>query len=671
MSIPRRLLISICAAVLAPAVATRAEPARPVSYAKDVKVILAHHCYECHGKGKAKGGLSMLSRESLLKGGKTGAGAVPGKPDESSLIKRLLTKDVDEVMPPPEEPRLNDKQIAVLRQWVAEGLKWDEVKPEALVSKPKNVTPRRFELPAGPGQPVDRILTPYFAKHEVAAKVVDDRTYARRLYLDLVGLPPTPAELDEFLTDTAPPPLKRERLADKLLADTGRYADHWITFWQDHLRDGMMDLGSTDIVRPITPWLLKALKDNRPYDEMVRQLVNPAIPKTAQLTDVTSKQDDDVPLEKDVKVDETDSYGFIQGLRAGLEKPRGDQRWEVQAIQNISQVFLGTNLKCATCHDSFIDYWTMKDTWGLASVYADKPLEVIRCEVPQGVHPAPSFLFAEVGAIDAKAPVAERKKQLAELVTSPKNGRFARTVVNRLWTRLTGVGIVDPVDDMDHPPFSADLLDYLATQLVDNRHDLKRIIRLIVTSQAYQLPAIDPTKAPANIDGVAEFRGPMLRRMTGEQFVDSANFVQGRTGRVWVQKGGRLLEILGRPDRRTVTTGRDHKSSPMQALELLNGPSLFELIYLEPSANVPRSTDTKTALKKEAEKPKPNAKLAALAKLPPKELVTQIYTHALSRPPTEKELAVQLDLLGSRPTPETVGDMLWVVVNLPEFQLIR
>ncbi|HSI35624.1 MAG TPA: PSD1 and planctomycete cytochrome C domain-containing protein [Tepidisphaeraceae bacterium] len=669
MPILRRFLLSLCAVALVPAGSTRAEPVRTVSYAKDVKVILAHHCYECHGKGKTKGGLSMLTRESFLKGGKAGAGAVPGKPDESILVRRLLSKDPDEVMPPADEPRLSAEQIATLKAWVAQGLPWDEIKPEALVSKPKNVTPRRFELPAGQGQPVDRILTPYFAKHEVAVKVVDDRTYARRLYLDIVGLPPMAAELADFLADTSPD--KRARLADKLLADSDRYADHWITFWQDHLRDGMMDLGSTDIVRPITPWLLKALKDNRPYDEMVRQLVNPQVPKNAQLTDVTSKQDDDVPIEKDVKVDDTDSFGFIQGLRAGLEKPRGDQRWEVQAVQNISQVFLGTNLKCATCHDSFIDYWTMKDTWGLASVYADKPLEVIRCEVPQGVHPAPSFLFSEVGAIDAKAPVAERKKQLAELVTSPKNGRFARTVVNRLWTRLMGVGIIDPVDDMDHPPFSADLMDYLATQLVDGGHDLKKIIRLIVTSQAYQLPAIDPKKAPANIDGVAEFRGPMLRRMTGEQFVDAGNAIQGRPTRVWVQKGGRLLEILGRPDRRTVTTGRDHKSSPMQALELLNGPSLYELIYLEPQPNAPRSTDTKTALKKEAEKPKPNAKLAALAKLPPKELITQIYTHALSRPPTDKELAVQMDLLGSTPTPESVGDMLWVVVNLPEFQLIR
>ncbi len=663
------LILSVCALT---ASSSSFGQIAPVSFARDVKSILAHSCYECHGKGKTKGGLSMMSRAELLKGGKNGAVIAPGKSAESAMIKRLLSKDPDEMMPP-EGDRLSEEQVAVLKRWIDQGLVWDELTPEQLAARrPQNVTPRRVAAPAGEGNPIDRILAGYFKANKVApSHLVDNRAFARRLYLDLVGLPPTPEELETFLKDTQPD--KRAQLVARLLADEQRYADHWMTFWQDHLRDGLLDLGSTDIVRPISPWLLHALKTNRPYDQMVRELVNPTIPKDyASLDSNLPTQDDAKGLEKEVKPDEADSFGFIQGLRGGLEKPRGDQRWEVQAVQNISQVFLGSNLKCATCHDSFIDYWTMKDTWGLASVYADKPLEVIRCEMPQGVHPQPSFLFSEVGRIDPSATPAVRRKQLAELVTSPKNGRFSRTIVNRIWCRLMGRGIIDPVDDMDNAPFDADLMDYLATEFVDGGYDLRKLIGLIVSSNAYQMPANDPGKSGSSGKDLAvAFNGPLLRRMTGEQFTDSSYALQGKAERIWKQNGGRILEILGRPDRRTVTTSRNSKSSPMQALELLNGPAIYEMIYLEGSAHVPRPTDDAAARKKEALKPKPNPRLAELAKMPPKELIARLYTQALSRPPTDKEMALQLELIGEKPTAESVGDMLWIVINLPEYQLIR
>jgi hypothetical protein len=288
--------------------------------------------------------------------------------------------------------------------------------------------------------------------------------------------------------------------------------------------------------------------------------------------------------------------------------------------------------------------------------------------VPQGVRPPPAFLFPELGQIDPTSPTAERRRQLAGLVTSPRNGRFARTVVNRLWRQLMGRGIVEPPDEIDAAtPFDADLLDYLACELVDNEFDLKKVIERIVTSRAYQLPAVDD----ATTDAGAPFRGPLLRRMSAEQFVDAIGAVQGKPGRAWARRGGRLLEILGRPDRLTVTTARDQKASPMQALELLNGAALFEEIYLEAGPPKPRLTDDKKARAAEAVKPKANPRLATLAERGGRALVTELYMHGLSRPPTDAEMALYLEMLGERPTADAVADVLWIVAMLPEFQLVR
>src|SRR5207344_956209 len=117
------------------------------------------------------------------------------------------------------------------------------------------------------------------------------------------------------------------------------------------------------------------------------------------------------------------SEGFTGGITwRGVVN--ASQRREMQAAQNIGQVFLGTNLKCASCHDSFVNHWLLADAYGLANVFADKPLEIYRCDKPTGEIADVRFIFPELGEIDAKAPRDERMKQLANLVTSPQNGRL-------------------------------------------------------------------------------------------------------------------------------------------------------------------------------------------------------------------------------------------------------
>src|SRR5262249_45067008 len=134
----------------------------------------------------------------------------------------------------------------------------------------------------------------------------------------------------------------------------------------------------------------------------------------------------------------------------------------------------------------------------LAGIYAEAPLEMVECDRPTG-HTAPmKFLYAKLGTIDAKATRAARLQQLATVITGRTNGRLSRTIVNRLWARFMGRGLVEPVDDMEQPAWDVDLLDWLAEDLVAHGYDLKRTMGLILTSRAYQMAAIDvPESGPA------------------------------------------------------------------------------------------------------------------------------------------------------------------------------
>src|SRR5205807_5495021 len=143
------------------------------------------------------------------------------------------------------------------------------------------------------------------------------------------------------------------------------------------------------------------LLDNKPYDQFVRELISPT----------------------------PDSEGFIKGIK-WRGNVNASQVQELQFAQNVAQVFFGVNLKCASCHDSFIDHWKLDDAYSLAAVIADRPLELYRCDKPTGRQARPRFLFPELGTINAALGKAQRLKQLARLVTEPDNGRFTRPIAN-------------------------------------------------------------------------------------------------------------------------------------------------------------------------------------------------------------------------------------------------
>jgi mono/diheme cytochrome c family protein len=465
-----------------------------VEFKRDVHPILEARCVQCHGRGKASGRFSLESREKTMEGGSSGPAIVPGRSAESYLIELVSGLDPDNVMPA-KGSRLTAEEVGLLRAWIDQGVAWDA--EEAFARPPaRNLTPRRPELPgAGAAHPLDRLLSSYFESRGVAApEVVNDSLFIRRVHLDVVGLIPTPSEVAAFVADPAPD--KREKLVQRLLSDREGYAVHWLTFWNDALRNDYQGTGYIDGGRrQITAWLYEALAENLPFDRFVRELVDPA-PSAA---------------------------GFVNGI-IWRGVVNASQTPEMQAAQNVSQVFMGVNLKCASCHDSFINDWTLADAYGLAGVYAVEPLEMVHCDKPTGQVAPLRFLYPELGELNAQLPREARLKQLAEIMTGEKNGRLPRTIVNRIWARLLGRGLVEPVDDMEQPAWNPDLLDWLAADLVDHQYDLKRTLEVILTSQAYQLPAVAAAEQPAH---EFVFRGPTVRRLSAEQFLDAVSQITG------------------------------------------------------------------------------------------------------------------------------------------------
>ena len=405
-----------CLVLVHPAMAADEKPALPpaathqVDFHREILPILAHRCITCHARGRAEGGFSMETRTSTLSESDSGQAVTPGNSGESLLIKLAAGHDPDRVMPK-QGRRLTADEIGLLRAWIDQGLAWDaDVSLRTLTLRAWE--PRRVDLPPAPPElthPIDRLLAPYAAKHGVDLTTpVDDRTFARRIYYDLVGLPPTPGEMQAFLADS--PSDKRERLARALLADNSRYAEHWLSFWNDLLRNDYEGTGYIDGGRQqITPWLYKALWTNEPLGQFVRDLVEPA----------------------------EGAGGFVKGI-VWRGSVNASQRPPIQAAQNLAQVFLGINLKCASCHDSFVSQWKLADAYSLASVFADEPLEIFRCDKATGQLAQPQFLNNELGQISPGLARPERQKELAALVTLDRNARLRRTIVNRFWQRFFG-----------------------------------------------------------------------------------------------------------------------------------------------------------------------------------------------------------------------------------------
>ena len=626
--------LMVCVVFLFSATGVSFSQEKPLDFAHEVVPILKKHCAACHTNGTYKAGVSFDTKQALIQS----KAVVLGDSKKSELHKRITSKDATERMPP-KGPALDEKEVQILARWIDAKLPWDEnftFKAGTYVSPLKY---RDVQIPAGAGHPIDRILAPYLAKQKDGNQaLVTDDVFYRRASLDIVGLLPLTEELETFVANADPQ--KREKLVEALLLDKRAYTDHWLCFWNDLLRNEYKGTGYIDGGRKqITSWLYNSILTNKPYDQFAQELIKP----------------------------NADSEGFIKGIK-WRGRVNASQVAELQFSQNISQVFFGVNMKCASCHDSFIDNWKLDDAYSLAAIVSDKPLEIFRCDKPTGKNAVAGFLWPELGTIDPKLPKDKKLEQLAALVTHPDNGRFSRTIVNRIWQKLMGRGIVHPVDMMANKPWNDDLLDYLASYLKDNKYDLKKLIGHITSSRVYQLKAAIFAEEPAAENFV--FNGPMLKRMTAEQFMDAVWLVTGTapvkadaplpkdiplaTGsakrnfvRAVLVHSNMLMRTLGRPNREQVVTTRAELLTTLEALDLASGAIFHDIV----------SRGGKQIFTELKDKNKDV-------------IIKNVYMRSLGRNPDASELSAAAGLLGEKPDADSLADLLWVIFLLPEFQLI-
>ena len=450
-----------------------------VDYFKEVRPILEKHCYDCHQGGKAKGGLRIDDHRSMLAGGKSeGPAIVPGKAAKSALIHRITATDEDEIMPPKGEP-LKPAEIEIIERWIQSGAPW----PQYDVS---NFQP-----------------TP----------LMDDLIFLRRVSLDTIGLTPTEAEVKAFLADA--PELRRTRVIDRLLADP-RWADHRMGYWLDVLAENPNLINPTlNNTGPFRWWLYESLLDNKPADLFVTELI---------------------------RMEGSERFGGPAGFATATQN---DLPMAAKGII-VSSAFLGVEMKCARCHDAPAHVSRQKDLLQLAallkqdaiklpptsSVPADrlhqngrKPLIQVSLKPNSVIQPAwPFARFADESIADQLAEHPKNTRdRLAALITAPQNERFAQVMVNRIWQRLMGRGLVAKVSDWEkidssHP----ELLRWLGRWFVESGYDMKAISRLILNSHAYQR-ATDSALAETS----PLFVSPAPRRLQAEQIVDSVFHATG------------------------------------------------------------------------------------------------------------------------------------------------
>ena len=607
-----------------------------------VRAIFAHNCYKCHGDEKVKGDLRLDSKDFVFKGGENGEVIVPGKPEESELFRRISLPSNHEDVMPSKGKKLTANDLAIIEFWIKKGAPWPDGSDKDGVFKVAELAPRNPVLPSASGiytNPVDRWTNQYFVENKITwPKLVDDRTFLRRLYMDVIGLLPNKQETDEFKKDKRPD--KRAIWSKKLLDREDDYALHWLTFWNDALRNDYTGTGYITNGRyAITDWLYQSIKSNKSYDLFVKELVNP----------------------------DENSKGFIEGIKwRGVVN--SSQRTEMQAAQNVAQVFLGLNLKCASCHNSFISDWKLEDAYAFANIFADTTLEINRCDKPTGKFTDARMLWKELGSIDNNASVPVKRSQLANNMVKPQNGRLYRTLVNRIWAQIMGRGFIEPVDLMDNDPWSEDMLDWMAFNFQQNNSNIKDLIYLITSSKTYQLPSAGFKDPNEIVSQEYKFSGRLRKRMSAEQFADAGSALFGPIfpdsmvrykpviknlkdqniqlfARASQVVNNPFLTALGRPNRETVSTSRESQANLLQALELTNGERF--------NSTLKKGAEIWTTKYKSGD-----------------QIIKEIYRQALGREVRSDEYKIAIKILGDKPQADTVQDLFWAIMLLPEFQII-
>jgi hypothetical protein len=461
---------------------------------------------------------------------------------------------------------------------------------------------------------------------EMPSGVCTDAEFIRRVYLDLIGLPPQPDDVRAFLADARPQRVNRDALVDKLIGGP-EFVDYWTNKWADLLDVNRKFLGEEG-AQKYRDWIHKAVADDMPYNQFAHTIL------TASGSNL-----DDPPA----------SYYKI------LREPDA-------AMENTTQLFLAVRFNCNKCHDHPFERWTQTQYYDLAAFFAQvdrqedqrfKGQKVGGTDV-EGAHPLveiisdkkdgdvkntrtgvtakPTFPYV----VNDPAPAnASRREQLAHWITSKENPYFAKSYVNRLWSYLVGVGIIEPVDDIraGNPASNPRLLDKLTEEFVAGGYNTREIIRTICKSRTYQL-SIQTT--PWNKGDDLNFAHAVPRRLPAEVMYDTIVRATGSTSRLpngeradqlldsSQDAPGGFLGLFGKPPRESVC--ECERSSSMMfgpVLNMVNGPVVGEAIK-DPNNRI--------------------AKLCAAQKDDAK-IVEELYLGVLCRPPTPAELTEGLKAL--------------------------
>lgn len=357
-ALERRLVIALpLLLVFLCQVSTSAGAENKVDFAREVRPILSKKCLACHGPDDEhrQANLRLDTRDGALAAADSGAAAVvPGKPEESEILRRILSHDEAEKMPPPETSiTLDEKQIEILRKWIAEGASyaphWSFVKPVA-PTLPEAANSKWN------AHPIDRLVFAELIRAGLApADEADRYTLIRRLSFDLRGLPPTPAEIEAFVKDTSDNAY--EQLVNRFLADPA-FGERWARMWMDQARYADSRGYGSDPLRmniwPFRDWVIDAFNQNKPYDQFtLEQLAGDLMPGATDATRTAT--------------------AFHRNTMTNTEGGTDDEEFRVAAVKDrvdtTMQVWMGVTAGCAKCHNHKYDPISQKEYYQLYAVF--------------------------------------------------------------------------------------------------------------------------------------------------------------------------------------------------------------------------------------------------------------------------------------------------------------
>jgi hypothetical protein len=558
----------------------------------EIQPILEKSCVRCHNGDKAKGDLRLDTREKMLEGGSEAEAVVPGKPEESELLLRSHLRPIDEGFMPDEGQALTSVELELLTEWVTAGADWPEgitlteKKPEPIprVPLPTKIPANQREAAAM----LDDVLRRENLAHKtILTPVIEDEAFLRRVTIDLIGRIPTMKEVREYEswgTD------RRQKVIEKLLTHD-RFADRWTVFMADMLRIRSNVTGGNSLLAYVNA----ALDQGKPYDVLVRELISASGKPNSNPAVGYILGDDVMPME----LAATTAQVFL-GVRIGCamchDHPFDD--WEQKDFYELA-AFFGKTKKVenrqrrstyTTEGHEMMVLWPPEDK---AEPGERKPVKPVFPFTLTEFKKTPSFLTRfeakrqlqeqAAGAEEAAASIddlldsvkpavgkktdpvlaealAESKKldifndlyraselrsQLAELITDPRNGFFARAFVNRVWAELIGHGFVEPLDNFsDYNELRhASSLDFLAQEFIAHGYDFRTLLKTIILSDTYQRSHLR-SDAPVAQRAYSElnFTAAPVRRMLSEVLYDSV-VTAGHLGSFKWPEGANLKKV--------------------------------------------------------------------------------------------------------------------------------